>query len=178
MTWTTILNRQEGERYLAPLIEILTPPTEPRTALVLRLHPAGTAAYRPIPPGILSPERPEDWIPVDDYPGALVGLEAANRRLYLEYLREAARHLARQAHTWDRETLDDLIPILRELDEVCEALEVPPTRYVLLTDLPTAPLPPGSRTPANPIWVADRRGYALVGQDGADIEHISSEKLP
>lgn len=178
MTWTTILNRQEGERYLAPLIEILTPPTEPRTALVLRLHPAGTAAYRPIPPGILSPERPEDWIPVDDYPGALVGLETANRRLYLEYLREAARHLARQAHTWDRETLDDLIPILRQLDEVCEALEVPPTRYVLLADLPTAPLPPGSRTPANPIWVADRRGYALVGQDGADIEHISSEKLP
>ncbi len=172
MTWTTILNRQEGERYLAPLIETLPPCPGPWVALVLRLHPAGTASIRPIPPGPLTPERPEDWIPVDDYPAALVGLETANRRLYLEYLREAARHLARQAHTWDRETLDDLIPILRELDEVCEALEVPPTRYVRLDDLPTAPLPPGSRTPANPIWVADRRGYALVGPDGADIDYI------
>lgn len=174
MTWTTILNRQEGERFLAPLIECLDAATLPPRwgGLVVRLDPRGSAELL-IAPDVRAPREDRDtWIPVGDYDAALFGLEGANRGLYLDYLHSAARDLARRAYAWDRENIGDLAEILCRLDEVCDHLEVDAARFAPIYDLPTEPLPPGARRAALPIWVVDKRGQALVGPDGADAADV------
>jgi len=175
MTWTTILNRQEGERFLAPLIECFDIARLPSEwgALIIRLDPLGAADLYPAQANRLSPETAGAWIPITDYGAALFGLEGANRALYLEYLNSAARDLARLAYAWNLDRISDLAEILYRLDEVCERLEVDAARFVRMWELPTAPLPAGARCAALPIWVADKRGQALVGPDGADVADVA-----
>lgn len=174
MTWTTILNRQEGERFLAPLVEVLDTARLPPGwgGLIIRLDPLGAADLYPAQANRLSPETSAAWIPITDYGAALFGLEGANRALYIEYLSSAARDLARLAYAWNLNHISDLVEILYRLDEACERLEVDAAQFVKIWELPTAPLPPGARCATLPIWAADRHGQALVGPAAADVADL------
>jgi acyl-[acyl carrier protein]--UDP-N-acetylglucosamine O-acyltransferase len=81
--------------------------------------------------------------------------------------------IAAEIAAWDLQDVRRLRELLDELEACCDDFGRPINTdpYVDFSDLPSAPIPDDIDT-GYPVWAMDVQGYALVGDDARDIEHI------
>jgi hypothetical protein len=83
--------------------------------------------------------------------------------------------VAAEIRAWDLQDVRKLRDLIVELGAYRGELGgyINAQHYVDFSDLPSAPIPDDIDT-GYPVWAMDVQGYALVGLDARDIEHVDT----
>lgn len=107
----------------------------------------------------------------EDYEQVLFSLEGIDRAAYLDMMDAASRTTADAIRRWDRKDIHHLVELLAVLDDLSNRIDRQAEDYVTMSNLPSAPIPPGVDT-AYPVWALDAKGMALVGEGADEVEPI------